>query len=112
VSLTPAARRGSALIDEYEASGLGLRAFARQRDINPSTLSSWRSKLGRTSGTKAQPAAFTELVVGEEAPAPEDGGGVQERGGLVVRLGGRAAEVVVDADTDLELLRRVVDALC
>ncbi len=117
MSLTPAARRWSAIIDEYESSGLTQRAFAKARGIHPSTLAAWRSKLGRCSTQRAINAGFTELVVREEDAAAEGDAADNERSvlasaALVIRLGSRDAEVVVEHDTDLALLRRVVDALC
>ena len=112
MSLTPAARRWSAILDDYERSGLTQREFAKAHDLNPSTLGAWRSKLGRSCTDRAMESGFTELVVGEVEPAAEDDGGVAAGAALVIRLGGRDAEVVVEHDTDLALLRRVVDALC
>ena len=105
MSLTPAARRWSALIDEYETSGLGQRTFAKQRGINPSTLAAWRSKLGRSSVSQPAATHFTELVVAEEAPAAPVGD-------VILHLREGAAELVISRNTDLALLRRVVDALC
>ncbi len=112
MSVTPAARRGSAILDDYESSGLTQRAFAEAQGLHPSTLASWRSKLGRSSTRRAMEADFTELVVRNGEPAPEGEGNVPASTALVIRLGGRHAEVVVEHDTDLALLRRVVDALC
>jgi len=112
MSLTPAARRWSAIIDDYESSGLTQRAFAKAQGLHPSTLAAWRSKLGRSSTQRAKKAGFTELVVREDEPAPDDQGTPPTSTALVIRLGGRDAEVVVKNDTDLALLRRVVGALC
>ena len=112
MSLTPAARRWSAILDDYESSGLSQRAFAKERGINPSTLAAWRSKLGRSSTSRTDRAAFTELVVEESRTAPEVEGPESSSSPVVIRLVDRPAEVVVQDDTDLALLRRVVDALC
>lgn len=97
MELTPAARRWSAVIDEQEASGESIRAFARARGLNPSTLSWWRSRLGRTSG---RPAPFVELVL-QEPSAP-----------VVMQFPDLGLHVSVEPDTDLDLLRRVLDLLC
>ena len=39
VRQTPAAKRWTAIIDEQEASGQTIRAFAKARDLNVKTLS-------------------------------------------------------------------------
>ncbi len=96
---TPAAERWSEVIDEQEASGLTIREFARQRDLKASTLSWWRSRLGRAR--RRAESAFVEVVT---EPA--------ETHGLTLTLTGMGVDVKVDLSTDMTLLRRVVDALC
>ncbi|TVQ93483.1 MAG: hypothetical protein EA397_04315, partial [Deltaproteobacteria bacterium] len=45
MSCSPAAERWLRLVQEHEASGLSIREFARRHDFNPSTFSSWKSRL-------------------------------------------------------------------
>ena len=101
---SPAAARWAAIIDRQEASGLTIRAFASMNDLNPSTLSWWRSRLGRADAVEEQPR-FTEIDVRYAQQLRGDGT-------VVVALERINAHVVVDQDTDLHLLRMVVDALC
>lgn len=104
---TPAAARWSAIIDEQEASGQTLRAFAAERGLNPSTLGWWRSRLGRTSrGKPLQAPRFTEVEVAQSPPSQGAASTV------VVAFEHFDAHVVVDRDTDLALLREVLEALC
>jgi len=107
VHATPAARRWAAIIDEQEASGQTIRAFAEARDINVKTLSWWRCRLGRSRPLRraANPApvpVFEEIRVTDE---PVDRT-------VVVVFDRLPAHIVVDHDTDLELLRRVLEAAC
>lgn len=106
---TPAATRWSRLIDEQEASGLSLRDFAAERDLNPSTLAWWRSRLGR-GRARGEPLAaqpvFDQLAVESTGPAP------RPEGTVVIVLERLEAHVVVDHETDLALLRQVLDTLC
>ena len=106
MSDSPTASRWRVLVEAQAASGLPIREFARQRDVNASSLSWWRSRLRRTSaGTAQAPAeaapAFAELTV--SAPAPRDR--------LVLTLDRVKVSVVVDQQTDLALLRQVLEAL-
>jgi hypothetical protein len=98
---SPVAQRWSALLDEAAASGLSLRAFARARRVNPSTLAWWRWHLGRSAGSSRPNVAFLEVTVAD-ASEPE----------VVLELPRVAARIRVDPRTDLALLRRLVDALC
>ena len=110
---TAAAERWSDLIDQHEASGLTIRAFAEKVDINPRTLAWWRSQLGRSKkGELGRPkkcteAKFVELTV---AKNPEDPDAVDPT--VVLALDGYAAHVVVDHDTDLALPDRMLTAFC
>ena len=97
MSTTPAATRWAAIIDRQEASGLSVRCFAQQNGINPSTLSWWRSKLNRT---RPQLVEFAEVHLAPEPAAP-----------ILLRLPARGLQLHVDHDTDLRLLRRLLDAL-
>lgn len=104
---TPAARRWRALLEEHRRSGLTYRAFAESKGLNPSTFSWWRSHLKRLDATDgagsqldATPApTFTVLAV-TSPPATLD-----------VVLDRYEARVLVDHDTDLDLLRRLLGVL-
>ena len=106
VQQTPAARRWTAIIDEQEASGQTIRAFAEDRGLNVSTLSWWRCHLGRSRARKAgkrdQPVTFDEVAIA----------GDKKQGTVVLAFDQLDAHVVIDQDTDLTLLRDVLDALC
>ena len=105
---TPAATRWAAIIERQEASGQTIRAFAAANDLNPSTLGWWRSRLGRAKKAgprkkrKRTAATFSELKVAEH---PEDRT-------VVVALEQLDAHIVVDEQTDLALLRQILEALC
>lgn len=100
---TPAAARWSAIIDRHEASGLSIREFAEENDLNPSTLGWWRSKLGRAHA-QSRPVGPMPQFVEVEVAGPERT--------VVIAFDRLNAHVVVDRDTDLELLRQVLEALC
>ena len=105
---TSAAERWSVLVDEHEASGLSIRAFAAQAEVNPRTLAWWRSRLGRS--TERGKTGSVELTVAA-APTPAvEAAEVDPT--VVVALDGYAAHVVVGQVTDLALLKRVLKALC
>jgi hypothetical protein len=74
--------------------------------VNPNTLAWWRWRL--RAEESPTPRGFAKVVVVEPEP---DGGDECQRGhaGLVVQVG--AARVEVDASSDLELLRAVVEVL-
>ena len=99
---TPAANRWSLVLEEVAESELSLRAFARSRGLNPNTLAWWKWRLGQTAADRSDKAGFLEVV----APRAETESGWS---GLRVEVGG--ARVQVDSDSDLNLLRRVVEAL-
>lgn len=106
---TPAATRWSKLIDEQEDSGLSVRDFAANRGLNASTLAWWRSRLGRNRRpSEAAPVGpvFDELVVAGAAQT------LLVEGTVVIAIERINAHVVVDRETDLHLLRLVLDALC
>ena len=96
---TPATRRWRKLVAEQSESGLSVRAFAESKDIKASTLAWWRSRLKKLESTEAAPA-FTAVTVAEPV------------GTVVLALDDRRAHVVVDEETDLGLLRRVLEAVC
>lgn len=104
---TPAAARWSALIEQHEASGLTIKAFAEQKGVNPSTLAWWRSRLGRVQGGQAT-GRFVELRVAEQASLERR----TDDPTVVLTLDSFAAHVVIDRETDLDLLKQVLRALC
>jgi len=105
MSLSPATLRWAELIAEQERSGLTSRAFAERRGINPSTLAWWRSKLRaarqRTSMEVRQAATFVEVTVEPVRECP-----------IRLRFDHRPVVLEVADGASVELLRRVVEALC
>jgi len=99
---TGAAHRWTRIVEELEASGLSAREFAKRREINASTLKWWRSHL-RPSGLE-DPASgalsFVEVQIGAPVAA------------VRVHLDRASVSLEVQAGTDLQWLRAVVDALC
>jgi transposase-like protein len=107
-----AATRWARIVEQCSASGLSAREFADQHDLNRHTLMWWRWKLGQGARQDRRGIDFVDLMVQEPERRlnPDTGGGRVTN--LVVRLDEFAASVVVDRDTDLGLLRRVLGALC
>lgn len=100
---TTAARRWRALVEEHAASGLTNQAFAARKNINPRTLAWWRSQLKKSNASSATPLLagkpqFAEVVVSQ----PDR---------VILVLDDFGAHVVVDHDTDLALLRRLLEAV-
>lgn len=97
--------RWSAILAEAERSSLSQAAFARSRGINPRTLAWWKWKLGqvgeKNGSTRDDSAECGFVEVRVAGPRP-----------VRLQLGRYAAHVLVDEDTDLELLRRILGALC
>jgi len=91
---TLAAQRWRPIVEQARRSSLSIRAFARENGINPNTLAWWNWRLGK----EAPEPAFLEVVVAPREARP-----------LRMHIG--PVEVEVDADTDLGLLRRLVEAL-
>lgn len=101
---TPAAKRWSAIIDRQEASGLTIRQFAKDNDLNPGTLTWWRTKLKRNPRKPADKKVdFLSVAVSSDRPATKS---------VVLALDNLDAHVVVDRDTDMALLRDLLGALC
>jgi hypothetical protein len=99
---TSAARRWSALIAQQERSGLSIRQFARERGLNANTLAWWRWECRRRRSVEVE-GGFTELVVVDDAAVVRP---------LLLELETLNVRVPVDGQTDLALLRRVLEALC
>jgi hypothetical protein len=103
------------LIDQWQASGLGLSAFCDRNGLNAGTMSLWiykRTHKGaldrarRGVGGEATAAAFVPVRVMEARPEPPSSG----HPGVEVVLG-QGRRVTVAAGFDAETLRRVVAVL-
>lgn len=103
-----AAARWAGIVGECESSGLTAREYAKAHDLNHRTLRWWRWKLGQESEREPTGSAFYELRVEEPEAEPEPTAG----GHVVLSLDRFEASVLVDGDTDLALLRRLLGALC
>jgi transposase-like protein len=91
---TPAALRWEPIVRRARESGLSMRAYARQHGINERTLTWWNWRLGE----ELTASEFVEVEVAEPS-------------GPLLRLQLGPVQVDVDDQTDLALLRRVVEAL-
>ena len=88
------------LVTALEASNLTAAVFAAQHNVNPSTLSWWRSRFRGAMPSRG--FVTVELpVVRPVAPPPP----------LRVELAGRGIVVDVPVGADLDWLRAVVEAL-
>lgn len=108
--MNTAPARWARILEDAEASELTQSAFARANGINPRTLSWWKWKLrqepepGGAEGDEHPVGVdFVEVLM---APAPPP------QASMRVQLGDRAVHALVELDTDMTLLRRVVEALC
>jgi transposase-like protein len=95
-----ASARWAAIVEQHEQSGQTIRAFAAQHGLNPQTLSWWRWKVGRTERS-AQTSPFVEVSVHRPVEPT-----------VVLAFEDYRAHIVVDQDTDLELLRKLLAVLC
>ena len=97
---TEATLRWRQIVADHDRSGLTIRAFAEERGLNQGTLAWWRSRI-RQLGVEAPATGpqFTALTV------------VQPVGTVVLVLDDHKAHVVVDHQTDLALLKRVLEAM-
>jgi transposase len=86
-------------LQDWQASGLSVRAFCARHGLAPPSFYAWRRELQRRDA--AQPAFVPVCVVGEDMPAC---GGVE-----VVLRGGRTARV--GPGFDAATLRQVVALL-
>jgi len=98
MSLTPTAQRWARLVTALEQSDLTAAAFAAKHNVNPSTLSWWRSRFRGSMPSRG--FVEVELPAVPAAPAPL----------IRVELPGDAV-VVVPVGADLRWLRAVVEAL-
>ena len=87
-----------AIVARHDSSGLSIKEFAESEGLNPRTLSWWRWKVGQeVSDSEVE---FAEVTVVNSAAST-----------VVLAFDELAAHVVVDRDTNLELLRDVLVAL-
>ncbi len=106
---TRAEKRWTEIIDRHNQSGQTIKAFAEANDLNARTLAWWRSRLKRARQEPARKeGVFVELAVAQ--PVSEEPVAVEPT--VVLALEGYSAHVVIDHETDLELLRHVLVALC
>lgn len=99
MSLTPTAQRWARLVTALEQSDLTAAAFAAKHNVNPSTLSWWRSRFRGSMPSRG----FVEVELAAAAPA-------LPTPLIRVELPGEAV-VVVPVGADLRWLRAVVEAL-
>lgn len=100
MSETAATRRWRKIVADHDRSGLTIRAFAEARGLNRRTLAWWRSQIRKLDGeTREVATRFTALTV------------VEPVGTVVLALDDHKAHVVVDHQTDLGLLRRLLEAM-
>ena len=99
---TGAAQRWARVVEEFEASGMDVREFAKRRGINTSTLKWWRSQLRRPGAASTTVSALSFVEVQVAAPVRV----------VRVRLDRVAASLDVPPGTDLRWLRAIVDSLC
>ena len=96
--------RWRALRDEHNQSGLTTGAFAQKMGINRHTFAYWRSKLNKIDGKVAPRPGFSELHVVPEPKTVSDQT-------VVLVLDRLDAHIVVDQDTDMSLLLRLLQAV-
>lgn len=101
---TSARDRWFSLVAELERSAQPLTDFARVYRVNPGTLKWWRTAFRREARRTSLAAPFTELTVTDPAP--------RGSAGMVVAVPRFGVEVQVTANSDLALLRSILEALC
>jgi hypothetical protein len=76
------------LLQEQEASGSSLRAFALERGLSPWTLYGWRSRLKRSVTAGSPPADDERFVAVDVIAGAESASGIEVvlSDGVVVRL--------------------------
>jgi transposase-like protein len=76
---------GRAALAAWQASGLSVRAFARQHGLRDKRLYRWFRRLGAWPPSPPKPPAFVEVVVPAPPPVPEEPF-VVELGDVVIRV--------------------------
>ena len=97
-----AARRWSEIVARQERSGLTIRDFAHCHGLNANTLTWWRWKLRQEPSPSPGLVDFIEAEVVERLPEP----------GIALHIEHLGARIIVQEDTDLHQLRRLLEALC
>src|SRR5688500_3223485 len=97
---TRAASKWASIVERQEQSGQSIGEFAAQHGLNPRTLSWWRWNLGRTERVAA-PSPFVEGKLNRPVVPT-----------VVLAFDDYRVHIVVDQETDLELLRKLLDSLC
>jgi transposase-like protein len=98
---TPTSRRWRRIVAEQLESGLSVQAFAQSKNVTAGTLS-WRKARLRMRDSEAAAGSrpqFTALTVAEPTRT------------IVLALEDHRAHVVIDQQTDLALLRRVLEPM-
>ena len=103
---TSKAKHWSKIIDHLDASSLTVQGFADENGIPMGRLMYWRRRLGRMRRRSKSKQAFVEVAIEEGNSAGEP------QGTVVVSLTNAGAQIRVDAQTDLELIRRLVAVWC
>lgn len=86
VGLTPRGRQWLTIIEEWEGSGLAMRAFCALRGVNPATLAWWRQELKRR-GRESRGTDRVELVeIARGGPSTETAFELVLANGLRVRV--------------------------
>ena len=101
---TETARRWAQIIAESERSALSQREFAARRGLNARTLAWWKWRLRQddADGIVGRDPKFVELVVQSVAMTAESS----------VRIHiGELAYVDADENTNLEVLRRLLESI-
>jgi len=96
--ITPAEKRWRPWIEAHQRTGLTVRAFCNENGLKYSTFSWWKQRIRNLDRARSE-TQFIALTVAEPPKA------------LTLTLWERRVEVPVNMDTDLALLRRVVEAL-
>jgi len=96
--ITPAEKRWRPWIEAHQRTGFTVRAFCNENGLKYSTFAWWKRRIRNLDRARSE-TQFIALTVAEPRKA------------LTLTLWERRVEVPVDMDTDLTLLRRVVEAL-
>ena len=93
----------ASLLDEQEASGLSVAAFAEETGLSAATLYSWRRRLGRAT-SRDNGVALLEVRV-------DDDGEVDETLGRMIVAIADGTRIELDADFDEAALERLLGVL-
>lgn len=96
-------RQYASLLDEQEASGLSVAAFAEESGLSAATLYSWRRRLGRARPHDKR-VALLEVCVDDED-------GVHETSGRMTVAIADGTRIELDAGFDESALERLLGVL-